>query len=258
MTTLRSFRLVLPLAAAVIALGLSGCGATMDSGGGAKTPQASSDRTAETVDAIERVAVPDVVGQSRDDAWAAIEGADLDPWAETDGTEVTGQDPVAGARVDPGTRVHLTLGDPEPAGTRDDPFPAGSTLTASLAAGGSVNLQLGPATWDAGAAIAAENMFNDPAPAGSTYVLVPVTMTNVDSPEGQSTFLVDVIYVAPDGRSFEEEYGVVAPNELSHVADLYSGGVGSGNLVFTIPADAQGGVWGVSYGFADPVFVVAS
>ncbi|MGV3564211.1 MAG: PASTA domain-containing protein [Nocardioides sp.] len=207
----------------------------------------------------ESVVVPDVVGMSSEEAEAALEAAGLEAKATGAGAEVVGQSPVAGRSANEGTSVVLTLGDPEPEGTRADPFPAGTTLSGSSGGVEEVTLVLGPANWAADAEVMARNRFNDAAPAGSTWVLLPVTITNTGSADAIVPWLAfDVAYVAPDGRSFDEASAVI-PGELSDLGDLYEGGVGSGNLGFTIPTDAHGGVWAVKYGYgSDPVFVVAS
>ena len=50
-----------------------------------------------------------------------------------------------------------------------------------------------------------------------------------------------------------------ALGDLSDIDDLYEGGNGMGNVAFAIPAEAvMTGVWAVSYGWADPVFIAAS
>lgn len=138
-------------------------------------------------------------------------------------------------------------------GTRDLPFPAGTPIGNDVA-----TVTLGAATWDATAEIAAANEFNDPAPEGSTYVLLPVTVTNDASTEAITPWAdLTVSFVADDGRSFDQEY-VVAPNDLMNVSDLYEGGTGTGNLVFAIPTEVQGGgTWAVSFQWSDPVFVSA-
>lgn len=138
-------------------------------------------------------------------------------------------------------------------GTRDLPFPAGTPIGNDV-----VTVTLGAATWDATADIAAANEFNDPAPEGSTYVLLPVTVTNDASTEAITPWAdLTVSFVADDGRSFDQEY-VVAPNDLMDVSDLYEGGTGTGNLVFAIPTEVQGGgTWAVSFQWSDPVFVSA-
>ena len=58
--------------------------------------------------------VPDVIGQSRDDAVAALARADLEPkivevFSEKEPGTVTGQDPRAGGKVKVGTRVQINV-----------------------------------------------------------------------------------------------------------------------------------------------------
>lgn len=139
-------------------------------------------------------------------------------------------------------------------GTRDNPFPAGSVLSND-----EVEVTLGAANWAADGVVADENQFNEPAPEGTTYVIVPVTIANVASVEPVTPWLeLQVFYVAPDGRSYEEA-SVVVPEDVIDIDDLYEGGTGTGNLVYAIPSEAhEAGVWGVELGwFSDTVFVEA-
>ena len=206
----------------------------------------------------ERRPIPDVVGQSPEAAGQAL-AADGFAWTTIgSGSLVQSQTPSAGIAAIDGATVTLTLADPTPDGTRARPFVAGSTLTATVG-GGEVTLDIGSANWDAATIVANENMFNDPAPDGSTYVLLPVTITNVSATEAVVPWIAwDISYVAPDGRSFDEASGVI-PGDLMDVGDLYEGGVGSGNVLFAIPADALGGLWVVSYGYSsEAVFIQAT
>ena len=133
------------------------------------------------------------------------------------------------------------------------------TFTDTLIANDEVEITLGEANWAADDIVASENQFNDAAADGSTFVLLPVTVTNVASAEPVTPWLdVEVFFVSADGRSFEEAYEVI-PDELSDISDLYEGGTGTGNIVFEIPTDVQeDGVWGVEFGwFSDATFVAA-
>lgn len=231
-----------------------------DAGADAAPVQEPADERAEP--AAAKVTVPDVEGMSSEDAAAAVEAAGLtvgELEGDADGALVKFQFPAAGTRVDEGSVVDLTLAIPEPDGSREHPFPAGATLAGTDGAGTEeISVLLGAANWDAGAVIAAENQFNDPAPAGSVYVLLPVTITNLASEDAVVPWLaVDIAYVAPDGRSFDQA-SVVIPSELYDVGDLFVGGVGTGNMAFAVPTDALGGLWAVSYGWSDPAFVVAN
>lgn len=141
------------------------------------------------------------------------------------------------------------------AGTLANPFPKGTPVGTD-----EVTIALGEPTWNANDIVAAENQFNDPAPEGSTYALLPVTLTNVASPEAVNpAFAVTIKFVADDGRSFDESYSVI-PGDLSDASELYPGGVATGNLLFLLPNEVSaGGKWAVeeTFSFGEPVFIAA-
>ena len=143
----------------------------------------------------------------------------------------------------------------EPAGTVADPFPAGTALNSN---DGTVSFIVNSVDWAAGPAVAAENEFNAVAPEGFTYVLANVSATNISSPEAVVPWAsFTLTFVADDGRSFDSDFAVI-PEALLDVGDLYPGGVGTGNVAFLLPNDVvTGGKWGVSYNWANPVFVSA-
>jgi len=214
--------------------------------------------------AVEKVVVPDVVGMDPQAALDEISAESLEGsiWGDDgsayEGQIVKSQEPAAGASVDEGSGVLITVGVPDPDGSRDLPFPAGTVLSASEGGVETLTVTVGPATWNADATVMAENQFNDPAPEGSVYVLVPVTITNVGSAEAVIPWLaVDIAYVAPDGRSYDRASAVI-PGNINDIGDLYEGGSATGNLAFVLPTTAQGGVWAVSNGWSDPVFVAAN
>jgi hypothetical protein len=249
----RTFTALLAVPALLV---LGACGNEID----AAEPEAaaSEQQPTEKEPEKERAIIPDVSGMGAEEATAALEDAGFTVQNIGEGTEVIRQQPSAGMSVSVGSNVMITLTTPEPEGTRRDPFPAGTVLAGSQQGLTVAEVTLGAAIWAADDVIRAENQFNDPAPEGSTYVILPVTVTNVGTDDPVTPWLdLDVAYVAPDGRSFEKA-SVVVPNNLNDVADLYEGGTGTGNIAFTIPVDQQGGVWAVSWGFSDPVFVSAS
>jgi hypothetical protein len=147
--------------------------------------------------------------------------------------------------------------EPEPAkqGTRENPFPKGTPVGTD-----EVTLALGEVTWNANDIVSGENQFNEPAPEGSTYAILPVTITNVSKADAvQPGYAFSIAFVADDGRSFEQSYQVI-PEDLSNVDDLYAGGVGSGNVLFALPNEVSAsGVWAIeeTFGFGDPVFIAA-
>ena len=176
--------------------------------------------------------------------------------------EMEQKEPAAAAASEPAPeKVKEESPAPEPEkpaaeqGTLTNPFPKGTPVGTDK-----VTVALGEVTWNANDIVAAENQFNDPAPEGSTYALLPVTITNVADPEAVNpAFAITIKFVADDGRSFEQAY-VVIPNDLSSVAELYPGGVGSGNVAFALPNDVSaGGKWAVeqTFSFGDPVFIAA-
>lgn len=236
--------------AVVVALGLAACG-------GSDTPEAEPSPTVEEV-AVETAVVPDVVGKTADEAVAALKAAGLVPSPAGAGAEVATQTPAAGISVDLGTEVIVNLADPEP-GRSSNPFPAGTTLNSTIDGANEVALLIGEATWNADEVVMAENAYHPPAPEGSSYVLVPVTIMNVSSAEAVTASLAfDISYIAPDGRPFRKSlFGL--SDDLPSIGDLNVGDTGSGTLVFALPNDVQGGTWQVRAGWTGlPVYVVAN
>lgn len=235
--------------AVVVALGLAACG-------GSDTPVAEPSPTGEEV-AVERAVVPNVVGKTMDEAVAALKSAGLVPSPAGTGAQVATQTPAAGISVDLGTEVLVDLADPEP-GTSGNPFPAGTTLNSTVAGANEVTLLIDKATWNADDVVMAENGYHAPAPEGSSYVLVPVTVMNVSSAEAVTpSRAFDISYVAPDGRPFHKALFALS-NDLTSIGDLNVGDIGSGTLAFVLPNDAQGGKWQVRAGWQTlPVYVVA-
>lgn len=237
----------------MIALVAAGC-----SGASVEASDDGTSRPAATKAATERAIVPNVVGLSQSAATSKIEDAGFTVEVLGTGGEVASSTPSAGVSIDVGGEVIINMADPEPDGSRGLPYASDATVTATLQGGEEVALSIGVATWNADAAVMAENQFNDPAPVGSTYVLVPITVTNISSTDAVVPWLAwDIAYVAPDGRSFDPASAVI-PQDIDDVGDLYAGGVGTGNLAFVLPVDAQGGVWAATYGWSDPVFIAAS
>lgn len=211
--------------------------------------------------AAAEVTVPDVTGMTRAEARAALVGSGL-VLGEVDGEgEVVDQSPAAGARVDEGSAVDLTLDTPEAdgAGTFEDPLPAGTELVGVDDSGRHVvTIVLERAIWDADDAVAAANPYNDPPPAGSTYVVLPVTVTNIASTEPVAAWWdVDIWYVTPDGRELQSALHASMDEDMTLQLDIELGQTQTGTITFAIPDDAFGGVWAVSYDHSDLVYVAA-
>lgn len=152
--------------------------------------------------------------------------------------------------------------EPEPVaekGTRENPaVPGVDTVTFSQGGQPIYEVRLGPADWDAGPEIAAENQFNDEAPAGMVYVLLPLSFTYLGDETGLPWIDFTIKYVTADGRSFDSASAVI-PRDIMDVSELYTGGVGEGQESFLVPADATtGGTWAIDYGFvSDTIFFAA-
>nr|NLD41697.1 hypothetical protein [Actinomycetales bacterium] len=177
---------------------------------------------------------------------AATEGADSD---EAEAVETTAVPEVEDA-----------TDSSEADGTRKSPYPAGSTLTVE-GSDGTVEIVVGEITWDANQVIAETNQFNEPAPEGSTYVLIPVTYTNVDIEDGLTPWIdLSAKYVSPQGNTLDE-VSVVSPEDVMEIAEMFDGASASGNLVFLMTEEQKGGVISFEHSFSfsgEPVYVATS
>ena len=142
-------------------------------------------------------------------------------------------------------------------GTRENPAPAGSTVVLSDNSGEVYEITFGAATLDAGSIIAAENMFNQPADAGSQYILVPITFTYVGKETGTPWLDVSFEFVSAAGTTHDSSSSiVVAPQPITDINELYPGATASGNLVLMVPStDIEKGTLTVSPLFGDKYFV---
>jgi serine/threonine-protein kinase len=132
--------------------------------------------------------VPDVTGQSRDEAVAALARADLEPkivevYSEKEPGTVTGQSPAAGEKVKVGTRVQINvsrgvkpLSIPD---VRGQPYE--SAASALQGAGFKVARRNVDSTEPAGTVIDQQPSAGNTAPAGSTITL-SVSKGPVDQP----------------------------------------------------------------------------
>jgi hypothetical protein len=136
--------------------------------------------------------------------------------------------------------------DANQAGSRGNPFPIGQPTHNQ-----DWEVTLG-VPQEAGAAIAAENQFNDSPNTGVEYWIVPVTATYAGDATGNAGFDIAVKFVGSDNRTYDDSCGVI-PKPLSDVGALYKGGSAQGNVCVAVPAGADG-LWTVSTSFGDPVF----
>jgi hypothetical protein len=135
-------------------------------------------------------------------------------------------------------------------GSRENPFPIGNPVESK-----EWQITLG-APREAGAAIAAENQFNDPPKPGMEFWIVPVTATYTGDKTGNLAIGIRVKFVGSDNVTYDDSCGVI-PDPLSDVGDLYKGGTAKGNVCVAVPAGANG-LWSVATLFGDPAFFKAS
>jgi hypothetical protein len=159
------------------------------------------------------------------------------------GTSATASDEVAGS----------------PAGAKGDrasPVPVGSIADI----GGGWRLQIVDINPDAAAAIAEENPFNEPPPAGSTLTLITVALGYFGLEDPKTVFEVSISAVGSGNVELAAQCGLV-PQDLLTFSQVFSGAVVLGNVCFvTTPEDipalqlyASGDLFG-----GDDVFLDAS
>lgn len=171
---------------------------------------------------------------------------------------VTSVDALAEAMDDLPSSVESSADD-NAAGSRNNPIAYGEVMQFDNEDGTAVEweVSLGAPTWD-GTAIVAADDYNDPAPAGEVYVILPVSTRNL-STEGKTPWLeTEVKFVSADGRSFSSTM-VSMEGSAMDVEDIYEGGESTGNIAILIPTDAlTGGTWSVTHGFSNPEIFVAA
>ncbi|PRZ12707.1 DUF4190 domain-containing protein [Nesterenkonia sandarakina] len=124
-------------------------------------------------------------------------------------------------------------GDP---GSRTNPYEAGETVSND-----EWEVTINGITRDADDAINAENQFSDPAPEGSSYALIDVTMTYLGDESEMPVFATDVAYVTAGGETLSAyETVAIAPDAFDSLRELYNGGTEQGNIVIAIPDEDEG------------------
>jgi hypothetical protein len=159
--------------------------------------------------------------------------------------------------------------DPSPAGhdgatnglaTRENPAPLGTTVRVPSSAGTlDWEVTLGPAMLDADEVVAAENPSAEPAPDGSQYAMVPVTVVYRGAESGTPWAELAVGFVSAAGtvHSSSDSFAV-APTPLTDVKELVPGAAGTGNVVVPVPAeDVAEGAWVVTSEAGDQYFFAA-
>lgn len=138
-------------------------------------------------------------------------------------------------------------------GTRDNPYPLGTEISSS-----DWTVVVNSVDFDADAAIASENQFNESPEDGHTYILVNLTATYTgDDPDGGEPW-VSVSYVSPGGNTFRpSDRPVVEPDSFDRIATLFHGASETGNFALHVPAeDVENGVLSVEPEmFADTAYL---
>ncbi len=120
-------------------------------------------------------------------------------------------------------------------GDRESPVPLGTIADI----GGGWRLQVLEVLPDGAAAVAAENEFNEPPPAGSTFTLVKVALGYYGLNDPSTAYQPTISAVGASNLELESSCGSL-PTELDVIVDVFSGGVVVGNICFiTTPADSS-------------------
>lgn len=183
------------------------------------------------------------VGGSTDDSPAEPEAATVESEQDPEAA-----DAVDGVAADDGGEPPADA-EPEAAGTRENPLPAGSTVEL-----GSWTVTLGPSNADATEAVMSENEFNEPPAEGRQFVLAPVTAVYGGDESGLAWMELTIEFVGSAGNTFgsafEDDCGVI-PSPLIDQGEVFAGGEVSGNVCVSVPADQiAGGAWSVSESFS--------
>jgi hypothetical protein len=168
--------------------------------------------------------------------------------------------------AEPAATPALPRADPSPGGqdratddlaTRANPAPLGTTVRVRSSAGTvDWEVTLGPAMLDADDVVAAENPSAEPAPEGSQYAMVPVTVVyrGTDSGTPWAELAVDFVSASGTAHSSSDSFAV-APTPLTDVKELIPGAAGTGNVVVPVPAkDVAQGAWVVTSETGDQYF----
>ena len=160
----------------------------------------------------------------------SVAPASTEPPATTEATDEQTTEPattVAAADEIPG-------GPPAVTGDHSNPVPVGAVADI----GSGWRLQILNVNPDAAAAVAAENGFNEPPPAGSTLTLITVALGYFGRDDPKSAFDTTISAVGAGNVELTGECGVV-PDELDTFGEIFAGGVAVGNVCFvTTPQDA--------------------
>lgn len=146
-------------------------------------------------------------------------------------------------------------------GTRNNPAALGTTVTMTQAGADTWEITPGASNLSAGDLVAAANQFNDAAPDGYQWALLPLHLTYVGADSSTPLYDIRVKFVGADGKTYEE-YNELASGyvdgELSNLNEMYTGASGDGNVLILVPsANIEQGTWSIAPSFGDPYFYKA-
>ena len=121
-------------------------------------------------------------------------------------------------------------------GTRDAPVPAGQIADI----GGDWRLQVLDVIPDASAQMAAADEFFQPAPAGSTYMLVKLALGYFGTEDPKTGFEPDLAVFGTSSTALDDFCLVTVPGEVDLFNYIFSGGVVTGNACFIAPVAEAG------------------
>ena len=144
-------------------------------------------------------------------------------------------------------------------GSRENPLPLGTAIELSEAGEVTYEITPGASTLNANDLIAAENEFNEAAPAGSQYALLPLALTYVGTETGNPFIDIQVSFIGADNNTYESfDTFVVGPSPSTGINELFPGAQATGNVVIAIPTEgAEQGVWSISPFLGDPIYFAA-
>lgn len=166
--------------------------------------------------------------------------------------------------------------EPEERGTRANPLAPDEARL--ISAESAFTVSGGPTTFDAWAAIQAENEYNSPPVEGRQFLMMPLTIT-VDMPAIQTQFeegitsvdpasgvnpfwALQVKFVGNDGTSYgagEDDYCGVIPNDWMNMQSVFDTATLTGNVCVAVPSGlVEGGTWAVSNMVSDTLFIAAT
>lgn len=169
-------------------------------------------------------------------------------------TPIESSEPATPAEPAPGGEA----GDGE--GTRDNPFPIGTTVVASELGEDTWEITLGQPVLNATDVVLAENEFNEAPEDGFQYAVVPMTVTYLGSDSADPWFDINLEFVSAAGTTHTEfdTFAVGPAPAFSDINELFPGATAEGNWTMLIPIDnAESGTWRVYTNFGDAVFFAA-